>query len=82
MQPPMIGSWTVQVKAVRPFSIHGDLYYEIAAVRTNDAQGQPLTIRLPQHATAGEPQIGQTLLIKFLMGQVTEAKPVAVTSNS
>ncbi|HEY2589742.1 MAG TPA: hypothetical protein VGI81_28620 [Tepidisphaeraceae bacterium] len=78
----MIGSWTVQVKAVRPFSIHGDLYYEVAAVRTNDAQGQPLTIRLPRHTTAGEPQVGQTLLVKFLMGQVTEAKPVAVTSGS
>jgi hypothetical protein len=80
MQPPMIGSWTVQVKAVRPFSIHGDLYYEITAVRANDAQSQSLTIRLPQHATAGEPQVGQTLLVKFLMGQVTEAKPVAMAS--
>jgi hypothetical protein len=75
----MIGSWTVQVKATRPFSIHGDLYYEIQAVRTNDASGASLTLRLPQHATTGEPQPGQTLLVKFLMGQVTEAKPVGVT---
>ena len=77
MQPPMIGSWTVVVKATRPFSIHGDLYYEIEATRTNDASGATLTIRLPQHATAGEPTPGQTLLVKFLMGQVTEAKPIA-----
>lgn len=78
----MIGSWTVQVKTVKPFSIHGDLYYEVAAVRTNDAQGQPFTLRLPQHTTAGEPQPGQTLLVKFLMGQVTEAKPVGAPTAS
>ncbi len=75
----MIGSWTILVKAVRPFSIHGDQYYELQAVRTNDAAGQAFSIKLPQHATAGVPQIGQTLLVKFLMGQVTEAKPVATT---
>ena len=77
MQPPMIGSWTVQVKAVKPFTIHGDLYYELQCVRTNDPSGTAVAIRVPQHATAGEPQAGQTLLIKFLMGQATEAKPVA-----
>lgn len=77
MQPPMIGSWTVQVKAVKPFTIHGDLYYELQGVRANDAIGEMIAVRVPQHATAGEPQPGQTLLIKFLMGQATEAKPVA-----
>ena len=76
MQPPMIGSWTIQVKAVRPFTIHGDLYYELHAVRTNDVSGQILTIRIPQHAVGQTPQPEQTLLVKFLMGQVTEAKPV------
>lgn len=70
----MIGSWTIAVKATRPFSIHGDLYYEVQAVRTNDPSGALISIRLPQHATAGEPQPGQTLMVKFLMGQVTEAK--------
>lgn len=80
MQPPMIGSWTVQVKAARPFSIHGDLYYEIQAVRTNDASGTLITLRLPQHTTTGEPQPGQTFLIKFLMGQVTEARLLAPTT--
>jgi len=76
----MIGSWTVLVKAVRPFSIHGDLYFELQAVRTNDVSAQPLSIKLPRHAIAGEPQAGQTLLVKFLMGQVTEAKPVTSAS--
>lgn len=70
----MIGSWTVQVKAARPFSIHGDIYYEIQGIRTNDPTGTLLTIRLPQHATTAEPQPGQTFMIKFLMGQVTEAR--------
>ena len=79
MQPPMIGSWTVQVKSARPFSIHGDIYYEIQAVRTNDPGSALLSIRLPQHATTGQPQPGQTLMIKFLMGQVTEAKLVGTT---
>jgi hypothetical protein len=77
----MIGSWTVLVKAVRPFSIHGDQYYELQAIRTNDPAAQVFSIKLPQHATPGVPQIGQTLLVKFLMGQVTEAKP-AVTAPS
>ena len=80
MQTPMLGSWTVEVKAVRPFTIHGDLYYELQAVRTNDASAQSVTIRVPQHATTGEPQAGQVLLVKFLMGQVTEAKPLSAQS--
>ena len=80
MQAPMLGSWTIQVKAVRPFAIHGDLYYELQAVRTNDATGQGVVIRVPKHATAAEPQVGQVLLVKFLMGQVTEAKPLNAQS--
>lgn len=76
----MLGSWTIQVKAVRPFAIHGDLYYELQAVRTNDASAQSVTIRVPRHATAGDPQVGQVLLVKFLMGQVTEAKPLSARS--
>jgi hypothetical protein len=78
----MIGSWTVQVKAARPFSIHGDVYYEVQAVRTNDPSGTLVTVRLPQHATAGEPQPGQTLLVKFLMGQVTEARLLSPTPQA
>ena len=58
MQPPMIGSWTVRVEAVNPFTIHGDQYFELRAVRTNDTEGNvvlgfptkgdpPLTLRAP-----------------------------------
>ena len=76
MQPPMIGSWTIRVEAVKPFTIHGDQYYELHAVRTNNAQGEPFSLKVPRHALAGEPAAGQVLLVKFLMGQITEAKPV------
>jgi hypothetical protein len=77
----MLGSWTVQVKAVKPFTIHGDQYFELQAVRANDASGQVMALRIPQHAMADVPQAGQTLLIKFLMGQVTEARAVSSTCS-
>lgn len=73
----MIGSWTIQVSAVKPFSIHGDLYYEIQGARVNDSSREVFSLKLPQHAARGVPQPGQTLLVKFLMGQVTEARLVA-----
>ena len=82
MQPPMIGSWTVRVQAVRPFTIHGDLYYELNGVRINDAAAGALSIKVPQHATKGEPRPGETLVIKFLMGQVTEVRPQSVPSET
>jgi hypothetical protein len=70
---PLFGSWVVEVLGVRPFEIHGDRYYEIAV--TQPGQGAPVTLRVPQHATAGEPRAGETLKVQFLMGQVTSAKP-------
>lgn len=76
MQPPMIGSWTVRVEAVKPFTIHGDEYYELHVVRTNDAEGNVMALRVPRHALGAVPQAGQVLLVKFLMGQITEAKVV------
>jgi len=76
MQPPMIGSWTVRVEAVKPFTIHGDQYYELHVVRTNDAEGNVAALRVPQHALGAIPHAGQVLLLKFLMGQITEAKVV------
>ena len=82
MQPPMIGSWTVRIEAVRPFAIHGDLYYELQAVRTNDSGGNVLSIKIPRHAAVSEPQQGQTVMIKFLMGQVTEVRSVAAPAES
>jgi len=81
MQPPMIGSWTVRIEAVRPFTIHGDLYYELQAVRTNDSGGNVLSIKIPRHAAGAEPQPGHTVVIKFLMGQVTEVRTIAPPLN-
>ena len=76
MQAPMVGSWSVEVKAARPFTIHGDLYYELHVVRTDDAAAQVLALRVPQHAVAGEPAAGDRLNVSFLMGQVTSAQRV------
>lgn len=82
MQPPMIGSWTVRVLGVRPFMIHGDQYYELQGVRTNDAQGNVLSLKVPQHAAGFEPRAGETYMIKFLMGQVTEVRPASTAAQS
>jgi hypothetical protein len=76
MEVPMIGSWTIQVKAARPDTIHGDLYYELHAIRIDDPTESPLVLRVPQHATPAAPTPGQKLNVTFLMGQVTSAKPV------
>ena len=76
MTPPMVGSWSVEVKAVRPFTIHGDLYYELHVVRTDGATGQLLALRVPRHAVAREPVAGDRLDVSFLMGQVTSARHV------
>jgi hypothetical protein len=73
-QPPMIGSWSVLVHAVRPFSIHGDLYYELHVTRLDEDQSQGLAIRVPQHAVGSQPNVGDRLSLTFLMGQVTGAK--------
>jgi hypothetical protein len=76
MNAPMVGSWVVDVQAVRPFTIHGDLYYELHVTRRDDdAGGQVLALKVPAHATSGTPAAGQTLSVTFLMGQVTAAKP-------
>jgi hypothetical protein len=76
MQTPMVGSWSVEVKAVKPFTIHGDLYYELHVVRMDDPISQLLAIRVPQHAVGRPPEAGQKLSVTFLMGQVTGAKPL------
>jgi hypothetical protein len=72
MQTPMVGTWTVNVKAVRPFTIHSDLYYELHVTR-DEAPDQVLAVRVPQHAFTSEPQAGVRLTLTFLMGQVTSA---------
>jgi hypothetical protein len=76
MQIPMIGNWTIQVQAARPYTIHGDLYYEVQAIKTDDPEQSPFVLRIPQHAIPSAPIVGQTLNVTFLMGQVTSAKPI------
>jgi hypothetical protein len=73
MPPPMIGSWSVEVMGVRPFTIHGDLYFEVV-VEEPEAAGRMIGLRVPQHAIDGEPRVGERLVVTFLMGQVTQAK--------
>ena len=48
-QPPMIGSWQVLVHAVRPYTIHGDLYYELHITRLDEDSAQGYAVRVPQH---------------------------------
>ena len=71
----MLGNWTVQVHAGRPYSIHGDLYYELHVFRLDEPGGPLVALRVPQHAAAeGQPRPGDKLDVSFLMGQVTAAK--------
>lgn len=76
MNAPMVGSWSVEVKDVKPFTIHGDLYYELQIVRIDDPTFQLLVIRTPQHTVTGVPKTGDKLTVSFLMGQVTSAKTI------
>jgi hypothetical protein len=69
----MTGSWTVEVKAVRPFTIHGDLYWELQVKKTDDTP-EELLLRVPQHAARVEPAPGQRVSVAFLMGQVTSVQ--------
>lgn len=75
MTPPMIGAWTVRIHAVRPFSIHGDQYFELHVDRPEEP-GVGIALRVPDHALATPPAPGQVLEIQFLMGQVTAARCV------
>jgi hypothetical protein len=73
----MLGTWTVQVKGVSPYSIHGDIYYEVHVQRADAPQDGITVLRVPQHASDGQPAPGDVLSVKFIMGQVTSAKRVA-----
>lgn len=73
MQPfPLAGSWTVDVDAARPFTIHGDVYYDLSGTRVDDpAAAGPVVLRVAAHAVpTGTPTAGR-LRVTFLMGQVT-----------
>ena len=72
----MIGTWTVDVKNVRPFAIHGDLYHELIVTRVDASPDELLAVRIPQHAITEPPQVDQRLELTFLMGQVTSVKKV------
>jgi hypothetical protein len=80
MQPPMIGNWSVEVREVRSYTIHGDLYHQLHVILLDGAAGDAdetlHVIRLPQHAIQGTPQGGDRLSLTFLMGQVTAARPM------
>jgi hypothetical protein len=75
-QPPMMGSWQVLVQAVRPFTIHSDLYYELHITRLDENSGHGYAVRVPQHAAQGQPKPGDRLTLTFLMGQITSASPL------
>ncbi len=80
-QTPMVGSWVVEVDAVRPFTIHGDLYFELHARRIDDAEKTLLALRVPEHAFAGaKPDAQERWELTFLMGQVTGARRVDAVS--
>jgi hypothetical protein len=72
----MIGSWQVQVHGVRPYTIHGDLYYELQVTRLDADESNGYAVRVPQHAVAQPPAPGNKLSLTFLMGQITSAKPI------
>jgi hypothetical protein len=73
MNAPMFGSWTVTLQAIRPFSIHGDPYYELHVTK-EDLPGQVLALRVAQHALSGAMSPGEQIEVTFLMGQVTAVK--------
>ena len=50
---------------VRPFAIHGDLYYELHVTREEDAE-KVLAIRVPQHAVEGQPAAGDSFRLCLL----------------
>ncbi|HZN69846.1 MAG TPA: hypothetical protein VFB66_31520 [Tepidisphaeraceae bacterium] len=76
MQPPIAGDWPVEIRAARQFAIHGDLYYELHVVKTDDPSGEQTALRVPQHALNGPVGPGDRLVLSFLMGQVTAARRV------
>ena len=71
----MIGNWQVRVHAVRPFTIHSDVYYELHIERV-DAPGEVLGVRMPQHASTQPPEAGDVVELTFLMGQISAARKI------
>jgi hypothetical protein len=76
MRPPMMGTWQVRIVAARPFSIHGDNYFELLIARLDLPPGEhpEAILRAPAHVFTTPPEAEQTVEIQFLMGQVTSVK--------
>lgn len=70
---PMIGSLTGAVAGVRPASIHGDIYYDVA-LQIKPAPARPVVVRIPNHLCPREPVVGDLLELSFLMHQVNGVK--------
>ncbi len=74
MSLPIVGSWTVRIEAFRPFTIHGDRYFELQIIRLDEPSTTQTIVRIPEHVIAGAPQVGERYSITFLMGQITSMK--------
>jgi len=81
VQPPLVGSWQVEIVAARPYEIHSDRYYELLVTRLDDlagpsAEAPEAVLRAPAHAFSSPPAAGQRVAVSFLMGQVTGVLPI------
>jgi hypothetical protein len=74
MNAPMVGNWAVEVKAVRPFTIHGDLDYELDVMRLDDQSGMTLAVRVPHLNLQGR--------AKTTHHAVAERADMATSSNT
>ncbi len=66
---PMLGTAAGTVKSVRPVSIHGDLYHDLAFLP--DGESEPVAVRVPSHLCSVSPEAGTRLSLELLMGQVS-----------
>jgi hypothetical protein len=73
----MMGTWTVTIHDVRPFTIHGDVYYELNVWREDQPADHRTLLRIPQHAADRQLRAADRVAVTFLMGQVTSVKVIA-----
>ncbi|HZL37898.1 MAG TPA: hypothetical protein VFC78_21450 [Tepidisphaeraceae bacterium] len=78
MNAPMFGNWTVRIEQVRPFTIHGDQYFELHVTKPDEPGGGTMSLKVPLHAMKGQSlKAGDRVIVSFLAGQVTSAMPIA-----
>ena len=79
MQPPLMGTWAVEIISVKAYEIHSDRYFELLITRLDDVAESPeAVLRAPAHAFGSvSPAPGQRVTITFLMGQVTRVEVIA-----